>query len=99
MRGPGAGGITVTPPGHDKSMELERMTPARTRRRLAAAATPHSRSSARRLEPAGHGGPRGTATKSSPRLRQVGLVGIAQAREALAEAARRAELRADHKAA
>jgi hypothetical protein len=29
----------------------------------------------------------------------VGLVGIAQAREALAEAARRAELRSDHKAA
>jgi hypothetical protein len=29
-------------------------------------------------------------------LRQVGLVGIAQAREALAEASRRAEQRGDH---
>ncbi len=49
--------------------------------------------------PRGTAGQRGTETKSSPRLRQVGLVGIAQAREALAEAARRAELRSDHKAA
>ncbi len=49
--------------------------------------------------PRGTAGKRGAETKSSPRLRQVGLVGIAQAREALAEAARRAELRSDHKAA
>jgi hypothetical protein len=44
-------------------------------------------------------GQRGTATSSNPRLRQLGLVGIAQAREALAEASRRAELRGEHKAA
>jgi hypothetical protein len=44
-------------------------------------------------------GPRAAATKSNPHLRQLGLVGIAHAREALAEAARRAELRGDHKAA
>lgn len=44
-------------------------------------------------------GPRAAAAKTNPRLRQMGLVGIAQAREALAEASRRAELRAEHKAA
>jgi len=43
--------------------------------------------------------PRGAAAKSNNRLRQMGLVGIAQAREALAEAAHRAQLRGDHKAA
>jgi hypothetical protein len=44
-------------------------------------------------------GPRGAETRSNPRLRKVGLVAIAQAREALAEASRRAELRGEHKAA
>lgn len=39
------------------------------------------------------------AAKPSTRLRQVGLVGIAQAREALAEAAHRAQSRGDNKAA
>jgi hypothetical protein len=37
--------------------------------------------------------------RPSDRLRQVGLVGVAQARQALAEAARRAKARAESKAA
>jgi hypothetical protein len=37
--------------------------------------------------------------RPSDRLRQVGLVGVAQAREALAEAARRAKARAESRAA
>jgi hypothetical protein len=89
----------VTPPGHDKCMELERMTPQEPdegwqQPQLLTPALLRGASSLR--APAS---PRSAATKSSPRLRQVGLVGIAQAREALAEAARRAELRGDHKAA
>ena len=38
--------------------------------------------------------PRARGTKRNDRLRQVGLIGIAQARLALAEATRRAETRA-----
>jgi hypothetical protein len=41
----------------------------------------------------------GASVRSDSRVRQAGLVGIAQAREALAAAAHRAELRAEHKAA
>jgi hypothetical protein len=37
--------------------------------------------------------------RPSDRLRQVGLVGVAQARQALAEAARRAKARAESRAA
>ncbi len=80
-------------------MELERMTPAELdegwqQPQLLTAPLPRATSS-----PRGKASPRSAETKASPRLRQVGLVGIAQAREALAEAARRAELRGDHKAA
>jgi hypothetical protein len=89
----------VTPSGHDKSMELERLTPQETdegwqQPQLLTAPLPRVAPGLRAAA-----GARGDATKSSPRLRQMGLVGIAQAREALAEAARRAELRGDHKAA
>jgi hypothetical protein len=46
------------------------------------------------------GSPRSAAARSSSnRWQQVGLVGIAQAREALAEATSRAELRSEHQAA
>jgi hypothetical protein len=89
----------VTPSGHDKSMELERMTPQEPdegwqQPQLLTAPLLRAASSLRATA-----GQHGSATKSNPRLRQVGLVGIAQAREALAEASRRAELRAEHKAA
>lgn len=47
-----------------------------------------------RTHPASNNGDR-----PSDRLRQAGLVGIAQAREALAEAARRAKARAESRAA
>jgi hypothetical protein len=94
-----ASGITVTPSGHNWSMELEGITPAEPAegwQQPQLLTTPLPRATAR---PRATAGAWGNATKSNPRLRQVGLVGIAQAREALAEAARRAELRADHKAA
>lgn len=41
----------------------------------------------------------GHSDRPSERLRQAGLVGIAQAREALAEAARRAQARSESRAA
>jgi hypothetical protein len=80
-------------------MELERMTPQEPyegwqQPQLLTAPVLRAASNLRATA-----GPRGAGTKSNPRLRQVGLVGIAQAREALAEASRRAEQRGDHKAA
>jgi hypothetical protein len=80
-------------------MELERMTPQEPgegwqQPQLLMAPLPRATTSLR-----SDAGPRGAERRSNPRLRQVGLVAIAQAREALAEAARRAELRGDHKAA
>jgi hypothetical protein len=80
-------------------MELERMTPEEPDEgwQQPQLLTPPILRAASNLRATA--GPRGAATKSNPRLRQVGLVGIAQAREALAEASRRAEQRSEHKAA
>jgi hypothetical protein len=80
-------------------MELERMTPQQPDEgwQQPQLLTPTILRATSSVRPTA--APRGTTTKASPHLRQVGLVGIAQAREALAEASRRAEQRAEHKAA